>query len=183
MASARALPGAIRQIAYVVRDMDAAIEEWLGHGVGPWFVLRSFRQHGATFRGRSAEPLLCLAMANSGPLQIELLAQLDDTPSSYREFLDSGREGFHHVSYWTDDFDSSLARAAEQPWQVVQQGISRSVYLDTGGATSTLVEIAELTERYRRLTDTVRDAASEWDGVSDPVRELSPPPHGVETAG
>ena len=183
MASDSVLPGPIRQIAYVVRDIDAAIEEWLARGVGPWFVLRSFHQRGTTYRGRPAEPHLVLALANSGPLQIELLAQQDDTTSSYREFLDSGREGFHHVAYWAEDFDAVLARVAEQPWEVVQRGVNRSAYLDTGGVTSTLVEVAELTDRFRWLTDTIRDTAAGWDGVSDPIRELPRRPDPAEGAG
>ena len=34
------LPGPIRQIGYVVTDLDQAIAGWLELGVGPWFVIR-----------------------------------------------------------------------------------------------------------------------------------------------
>ena len=34
------LPGPIRQIGYVVTDLDRAIAGWLELGVGPWFVMR-----------------------------------------------------------------------------------------------------------------------------------------------
>ncbi|MDT5112110.1 MAG: hypothetical protein QOE20_4000, partial [Mycobacterium sp.] len=31
--------GKIAQIGYVVRDIDAAMDNWLKHGVGPWFYV------------------------------------------------------------------------------------------------------------------------------------------------
>ena len=34
------LPGPMRQIGYVVTDLDRAIDGWLELGVGPWFVMR-----------------------------------------------------------------------------------------------------------------------------------------------
>ena len=33
------LPGPIRQIGYVVTDLDQAMAGWLELGVGPWFVI------------------------------------------------------------------------------------------------------------------------------------------------
>ena len=170
------LPGAIRQVSYVVRDVDATIAKWIDLGIGPWFVLRGVRQKGGRFRGEPAEPLLTLAFANSGPLQIELVQQEDDIPSCYLEFLDAGREGFHHVSFWAEDFDSAWATAAAQPWELVQSGEARSGYFDTGGVTSTIVEVSEMTDRWRWIADLVREAAETWDGHTDPVRALPPRP-------
>ena len=37
------LPGPIRQIGYVVTDLDRAIASWLELGVGPWFVMSGLR--------------------------------------------------------------------------------------------------------------------------------------------
>jgi hypothetical protein len=34
------LPGPIRQIGYVVTDLDRAMARWLELGVGRWFVIR-----------------------------------------------------------------------------------------------------------------------------------------------
>ena len=171
------LPGPIRQISYIVRDLDDAVQTWLAHGIGPWFILPNVRQRGGKFRGQPAEALLKLAFANSGELQIELIQQLDDTPSSYLEFLASGREGFHHLSFWADDFDAAQNAAAQQQhWDLVQSGNARSGYYDTGGVTSTIIEISELTDRWRWITDTIRDAAATWDGETDPIRTLPPRP-------
>ena len=36
------LPGQVRQIGYMVRDIEIAIAGWLEIGVGPWFVIRGY---------------------------------------------------------------------------------------------------------------------------------------------
>jgi len=169
------LPGPIRQAAYVVHDLQGAIDRWLRLGVGPWIVLRSFTQHDSEYRGRPTAPVVSIAFANSGPLQIELIEQEDDSPSVYREFTEEGHEGFHHVAFWSEDFDAAMAGAAAEGWPVVHRGsgggVARFAYLDAGGTTSTVVEVMELTEVSSSLMDHVRRCAEDWDG-SDPVRVL-----------
>ena len=119
--------------------------------------------------------MVSIAFANSGDLQLELIEQEDDSPSIYREFLDAGREGFHHLAWWAEDF-AAVARAAQDAgWPIVHAGnaggMAQFAYYDPGGVTSTVIEIMELTDATRWLVATVRDAAADWDGT-DPVRNL-----------
>ena len=170
------LPGAVRQNGYVVRDLQRAVEAWLDAGVGPWLVLAHMTQTGSHYRGRPTAPVVSIAFANSGELQIELIEQEDDAPSIYREFLEGGREGFHHLAWWAEDF-AAVARAADAArWPVVHEGnaggMAQFAYYDTGGVTSTVVEVMELTEATRWLASTVRAASVGWDGT-DPVRALA----------
>ena len=169
------LPGPIRQNGYVVRDLGRAIDAWLDVGVGPWLLLPHLTQAGSVYRGQPTEPVVSIAFANSGELQVELIEQEDDSPSIYREFLDAGQEGFHHLAWWVEDFEG-VARAAEDAgWPVVHAGdtggMAQFAYYDPGGVTSTVVEVMELTDATRWLVATVRDAAAGWDGT-DPVRSL-----------
>ena len=119
--------------------------------------------------------MVSIAFANSGELQVELIEQEDESPSIYREFLDAGREGFHHLAWWVDDFDAATRGAESAGWASVHAGdtggSAQFAYYDTGGVTSTVVEVMELTDATRWLVATVHDAASGWDG-SDPVRTL-----------
>lgn len=167
------LPGAIRQIGYVVRDLDTAINDWLAMGVGPWFVMRGLTQH-VEYRGEPCSVTLSLAWANSGDMQLELINQTDDTPSIYTEFLAAHGEGFNQLCWWTDDFDATMAAVSAAGWPVVWSGGEdqgqRYAYVQppTGAA------IAELTARTDALVGMaalVRDAAANWDGT-DPVRAL-----------
>ena len=166
--------GAVRQISYVVADVDEAISSWLAMGVGPWFVLRSFRARGSRFRGEDADPLLTLAFANSGELQIELIEPLDDTPSVYRECIDSGAAGFHHVAFWTRDFDGVERLAEQAGWPTIQSGPVPFSYHTVPGPPELVIEVMEVNDRLEAITAAVREAASDWDGVSDPVRSYPP---------
>lgn len=174
----RVLPGPVRQIGYVVTDLDTAVADWLNLGVGPWFVMRDLAQR-VTYRGEPCEVTLSLALANSGDLQIELIQQTDDTPSIFTEFLRSG-SGFHQLAYWTDDFDATMASVAAAGWPVVWSGGEgqgvRYAYIEPGGSESvgrlaTIIEIMELTDDSAGMAAFVRQAAEGWDG-SDPIREL-----------
>jgi hypothetical protein len=167
------LPGTVRQNGYVVRDFDQAIEGWLALGVGPWLVLPATKQEGVFYRGQPTEPVVTIAFANSGELQIELIHQADDSPSIYREFLDAGHQGFHHLAWWAGDFAATMAATSVAGWTAVHGGdaggAARFCYFDLGGPTKTVVEVMELNDATRGLMDAVRNAAAEWDGT-DPVR-------------
>ncbi len=169
------LPGPIRQNGYVVRGLDRAIEVWLGLGVGPWLMLPHLTQTGSVYRGRPTEPVVSMAFANSGDLQVELIEQEDDSPSIYREFLDAGREGFHHLAWWVEEFGHVAAAARAAGWDHVHGGnvggMAEFAYFEPDRATAVVVEVMELTDATRWLAETVRDAATGWDG-SDPVRPL-----------
>ena len=167
------LPGPIRQIGYVVTDLDTAINDWLDMGVGPWFVMRGLTQH-VKYRGEPCSVTLSLAWANSGDMQLELINQTDDTPSIHTEFLAAHGEGFNQLCWWTDDFDATMAAVSAAGWPVVWSGGEdhgqRYAYVEP----PTGAPIAELTARTDALVGMaalVRDAAANWDGTN-PVREL-----------
>jgi len=166
--------GGVRQFAYVVNDLDATLDAWLQLGVGPWFVLRAFRVAGAEYRGEPHEPLITMAFANTGEMQIEVISLQDDTPSVWKEFLDSGREGFHHVAYWSHDYAAEVARATELGWRRTQYGPQPFVYLESDSPLHGMVEIMAMNDRLESYTAAIRRAAAEWDGISDPVRTYPP---------
>ena len=66
--------GEMRQIAFVVRDIDKAMKYWTQTlGVGPFFVKRQIEFNNYIYRGASAKsPVVSIALANSGHMQIEL---------------------------------------------------------------------------------------------------------------
>lgn len=170
------LPGPIRQNGYVVHDVDAAIASWCALGVGPWYVLRELPQKRSRYRGELTEPALSIAFANSGPLQLELIQQHGDEPSMYREFIQAGRDGFHHLAWWAEDFDDVIAKAERARWPIVQSGdgngVARFVYFELDGATSTVIELMELNDATRFLAKTVAEGAEQWDGSTEPLRSL-----------
>src|ERR1700689_3463209 len=95
--------GGIRQLGMVVSDINTAMQEWAKLGVGPFYTMH-FAIDDFVYRGGPSEaPIVTLAFAHSGPLQIELIQQHNDVPSGYKEFLDAGRLGAQHVAAWYAD--------------------------------------------------------------------------------
>lgn len=168
------LPGAIRQIGYVVRDFDQALANWVKLGVGPWYVLRGIEQSGL-YRGEPCTVTLTLAFANSGDLQIEVIHQDNDAPSIYQEFTAAGSDGFHQLAYWAEDFDAALAAGEEAGWPVVWSGgdetTARYAYFEPPAGPATIIELMALTPTTTAMAEFVRSAAQNWDG-SEPIRVL-----------
>jgi hypothetical protein len=168
------LPGAIRQNGYVVRDLDRAIASMVAMGIGPWFVLGPMPQD-IVHRGAPSSIELRIGFANSGELQMELIEQGNDAPSLYTEFYAAGREGFHHLAWWADDYDAFDATARAAGFPIVTTGsaggVTRYCYAELDGVASTAVEVMELNDATRWMATTVAEAAIDWNG-RDPVRSL-----------
>jgi catechol 2,3-dioxygenase-like lactoylglutathione lyase family enzyme len=173
--------GDIRQLGMVVRDADAAMQEWLKLGVGPWYVLH-FTVDDYFYRGEpSPPPQLKLCFAHSGGLQLELIEQQNDVPSAYREFLDAGREGCQHVCAWFADHQSFQTRRQElldQGFTIVHEGGFRAsdgsfAYFETGEPGGLQFELSEaLTPLSAQILDRMLGETREWDGVTDPIRSF-----------
>ena len=171
--------GEIRQNGYVVRDLEAALEHWIEVlDVGPWFVLENIELHTFRYRGKSSPLAMSLAMSNSGPLQIELIQQLNDAPSMYRDFLEAGYEGLQHVAYWTTDFDEVFGRASAAGFRVGQSGQfgddGRFVYFESDGHPGTVIELSEVCGVKGPFFEHIARSARDWDG-SEPIRRMPGP--------
>jgi hypothetical protein len=167
-------PGPVRQFGYVVADLDDALSGWLAAGVGPWYVMRGLRQS-CRYRGEPCEVTLSIGLASIGGMQIEVIQQEDRTPSVYREFLDSGRHGFHQLAWWVDDFEAALQAAQERGWPVVWSGGEdvgiRYAYLEPTWGPAAVFELIANTDLMAGVDRMIREATAAWDG-SDPVRVL-----------
>jgi len=174
--------GEIRQLGFVVRDAHAAMRYWTQiMGVGPFFVVEGAQFGNYRYRGESApSPVLTLGYAQAGHLQIEIIAQQNDSPSGYLEFLQSGREGLQHVSSWFDNaaaFDATYRDAAAAGVKVIHEGSAggpRFAYFatDDGRPDGLSFEIAEgLLPELASVHTLLKEAAQSWDG-SNPIRPM-----------
>lgn len=169
--------GPVRQMGFVVYDIEKAMEHWTRTlGIGPFFYFSSVAMIDFVYRGEAQEIELSIALANDGDVQIELIQQRNDVPSNYRDKLREFGEVLHHTSAWTLDFDADLARIAAQghaPVQTGRIGKNRLAYFETQGAyPSTTMELYDVSGGAGKLNDKVRAAAVNWDG-SDPIRRLN----------
>ncbi len=166
--------GDIRQAGYVVPDIVAAMDYWSRVlGIGPWFYAERVPVVNFRYRGAPSSPVTSVALANSGPLQIELIQQRNDAPTMYRDFAAAGRTGLQHVAYWTESFDDDMARLAARGFKVGMSGEvgerGRFVYFETEYHPGTVIELSEVAGPKGKLFKLIRNSASGWDG-RDPVR-------------
>lgn len=166
--------GAIRQLGYVVPDIEAAMAYWTATlGVGPFFYNPKVPIRNYTYRGARYEPHNSVALANSGALQVELIQCRNDVPSMYRDFLRAGRTGLQHVAYWTEAYDADLERLLAQGFRPAMGGEvgerGRFIYFDTEYHPGTVIELSEVAGPKGKLFDLIRAAGADWDG-RDPVR-------------
>lgn len=166
--------GPIRQLGYVVRDIEAAMAVWADKlRIGPWFYnvrlpLDEYRFRGVDHGGMD----MSYALANSGDMQIELIQQRCDTPSLYREFLDTHGEGLQHICVWPEDYDAVYALAQGSGLTSAQEGrvaTIRFAYFEDVMHGGTSLEISEMVPMRRAGIERIRAAAEHWDGTN-PVR-------------
>jgi len=169
--------GPVRQNGYVVRDVEAAMRHWTQVlGVGPFFYFEAVPIQDFRYDGAPSPVALSIALANSGSLQIELIQQRNDAPSTYRGFLAAGNEGLQHIAYWTKSFDKDMERVRNLGYEVAQSGTvggpyGRFVYLRTEGHPGTIVELSEVSGAKGRFFEHIAEVAKARAG-SEPIRRM-----------
>lgn len=167
----------IIQIAWVVPDLEAAAWRWhRTMGIGPFLVNRHITIGNPLYRGQPQATDFSTAIAQAGPVQIELVEQHDDTPSCYRDTVPRGSEAMHHVAIMVADYAAALASYTAQGFAVASEGEFgdvRFAYVDSSPSIGHMIEILEDKPGIQRFFGAVRRAAEGWDG--DPatlLREL-----------
>lgn len=166
--------GPIRQLGFVVPDIEAAMAHWSKvMGVGPFFYNPRVPIEDYRFEGESYQPHNSVALANAGYIQVELIQCRNDVPSCYKDFTDRGLQGLQHTAYWTEEYDRDLARMQAEGFRVRMSGQvgvqGRFAYFDREDHPGTCIELSEVKGPKGRMFDMIRAASEGWDG-QDPVR-------------
>jgi catechol 2,3-dioxygenase-like lactoylglutathione lyase family enzyme len=169
--------GSIRQVAYVTRDMDESIRYFTEQlGIGPWFVKKHFPLVSCAYKGTPIDIDFSVALANSGPMQLEIIQQHNEVPSVYRDFLRNTPSGLHvqHLCFHAPDVEDYLDKLRQRGYAVVQEGVSSSgkfAYCTHGAYENFCIEVIGHSPVRARIFETIESAARNWDG-KDPVREF-----------
>ena len=166
--------GRLVQTAFVTLDIHSTMKEMTRRlGVGPWFL----RERGVfprqSYRGKPTDTALAIAMGYAENMQFELIQQLDDTPSVYRETLDRTGPGLHHFGMAVKDYGAALEHYASAGFQLAYEAEvangARVGYFDTKGALPAMIEVIEFLPATAKMFAGFREAARGWDG-RNPVR-------------
>ena len=162
------------QNAWVVRDIEIACLRWADEmGVGPFFLNEyptgTFSD--VTYRGEPADLAMKVAIAQAGPVQIELIEPITEQ-CAYRDSVPKGSEGFHHMCVWTLDFDADRSYFESFGYETANSGRIKSndfAYFDTRPLMGCMLEVITQNPQTQARFAMIAEAAKDWDG-KDPIR-------------
>ena len=136
----------VDQLGYVFKDIEKQakiMESMFGFSkfiFGDWHTNTTMK-----FRGNDSEITSRIAISRLGSTQVELI-QWKSGDCSYKEFLDKGNEGFHHIACYVEDTDSYIKEFEKIGIGILQEGVvlnTRISYMDTQDTFGTIVELLE----------------------------------------
>lgn len=165
----------VRQLGYVVSDLDAAVEYWVQVlNAGPFFLIKHCALRNQIYRGQPSNVDVDIALGNSGDVQIELIYQHNNTPSVYNEIVASGHVGLHHIGLMPTDYESTCTLYTDLGYQTAFQATvsgAELVYFDTREAIGHYTELWERSDVFDDVARLVEEAAFDWDG-ENPLRPM-----------
>ena len=162
--------GEVRQTAYIVPDIDQAIDDWGRQlEISPFAVCREISPlAGSSYRGQpTPEIVMNVAFAYLGELQLELIQQVNDTPSMYREAIEKRGYSHHHYGFCVEDFQGTTERALAGDFEAVVEagvpGFARMSYIESRTIPGLVCEVIEWNDFTRPYFDGIHRFLSEAD--------------------
>ena len=163
------------QLGFVVGDLLRAAERWARvYGVGPFHVMPRVEAR-CTYRGAQSPIELQVAVAQAGPVQIELIEQFCDRPSVYRDLFGKGESGFHQVCTVTRDYDGKKTHYERLGYELASEmnaGSGRIAFYDTVQDFGFFTEVVEASPSFLANLAKIAQTCAAWDGT-DPVRLIT----------
>lgn len=124
----------VDQVGFVVKSIAEAEQRYAAM-FGPFTRLDGSVQ-AADFRGRTCDVQLDILFGHSGELEIEFI-EWQGGESPHSEFIESGREGMHHLRYRVEDADGWIEKLAtvgyEPIWYKKLTDDIKFAYLERAG--------------------------------------------------
>jgi hypothetical protein len=146
------------QLAYLVKDMDKALETWTEKlKVGPFVVFEhALGNRQFIHRGERSPVDFALALSYVGETQIELICPWNDAPSIYSEAMPQGADGAcaHHIAFWPEDMEAARRDLIEQGFEErasirSQTGDVDVYYFSSPASLGVMLEIAPMNSARR----------------------------------
>lgn len=152
---------AIKQIAYVVEDLEQAARDHSAcFGSGPFVYMPTMTPAEATMNGEAVELHLDEAYAAYGDTQIELI----EVPKTGDKAL-FGTPGFHHFAIWADDIDEALKDFADAGFKPALTMVSgQGLVINFIDCTEKWGHYIELYTPQTGLDGMTKGLAQAWDG-------------------
>ena len=150
------LNNGIAQIAMVVEDLDATVEQYQKlFGIGGW----TFYTYGKplvkemSYHGQPSEHSFRVALSYFGDMRIELIQPLEGE-SIYKDFIAEHGYGLQHLGVMVEDMETALEQARAAGLEMIQDGSGFGLdgdghyaYLDTQKTLGVTIELIERPQR------------------------------------
>jgi len=147
----------VGQVGIVVHDLESALERYSDiWGLGPWrcWTYGPATVPHLTYRDEPGRFVLRIALTGESP-QVELLQPVAG-PSIFDEWVESRREGLHHLAVMVESLDAAIASVEAAGYPVLQSGRGYGLdgdggfaYFDTQRALGLILEAIEVPRRRR----------------------------------
>jgi len=142
----------VEQLGFVFRDIEkqAKIFETLFNV--PKFAILPENTEIVKYRGKDVEMTNKIARSRQFNTQIELIQHISGE-SIYKEFLDKGREGLHHISFFIENIEAYIEFFENLGFEVINSGsIGKQVYayFDTEEKLGIILEVQETKKRRKK---------------------------------
>jgi hypothetical protein len=167
------------QLAFLVSDMDAALEMWTEKlKVGPFVVFeQALGSRHFIHRGERSPIEFSLALAYVGDTQIELICQKNDAPSIYSEARKKGLVdgGAHHIAFWPDDMAAAHRELTASGFEEVASirspaGDVDVYYFSSPPSLGLMVEIVPMNSARRIYFSKIKALCEQSAGSQKPLR-------------
>ncbi|MFX1337767.1 MAG: VOC family protein [Promethearchaeota archaeon] len=142
----------VDQLGFVFKDIEKQaelMEDLFGFSK---FIFGEKATNTVQFRGEESKISIQLAFSRLGNTQIELIKWIDGK-CCYKEFLDQGREGLHHIAIYVEDTDSYIKEFEKKGINILQSGVvfsTRFTYMDSEKEFGSIVELLERIKRRKK---------------------------------
>ena len=153
--------GTVRQVAYVVENIDGAIAHWKSLGVPAFLISRNATPlQNMYYRGQKSEAApVNIAFGYVDDMQIELIEPLHDFPSIYTEARERKITGVHHYAVCVEDFPGCYNHALTNGYEAVVDsgvdGLARMSYVENTDD-NMILEIIEWNDLTRPYLDSIQ---------------------------
>lgn len=135
----------IGQIGIVTKDVEKTAKKMEQlFGIGPFkFMVTNYKNK--MYRGKPEDFGVKIALANVGPIQIELMQPLAGK-SIWKESIAKRGYGLHHIALEIDDMETKVKEFEEEGFKIIQSGEREVVkwgYLDTEEELDVTFELLE----------------------------------------
>jgi len=141
----------VDQLGFIYRDIEnraRIMEEIFGFSK---FIFGKPATYTFQYRGKESIVTIQIAFSGLGNAQFELIKWINGD-SVYKEFLDQGKEGLHHIAVYIEDTDSYLKKFEKNGIGILQPGTmfnTKYTFIDTEKEFGIIIELLEKIRRRK----------------------------------